>query len=81
MTDCGPWVTLGIGAITLVGTAIKLTWWLGDKLDKITTDFTKLVNDHEVKDEDRHRDVVQRLTRVETIVLNGSGERRRSHIV
>ncbi len=79
--DWGPWVTLGIGALTLVGTAIKLTWWLGAKLDLITTAFTKAMSDHEVKDSERHTDVVQRLTQLEAIVLDDPNQRRRRHII
>lgn len=75
MTDWGAWVALGVGMATLgaafIGTAIKLTWWLGAKFD----DITNALNDHELKDEERQSEVLQRITRVETIVLSGSGKR------
>lgn len=75
--DWSHWITLGIGlagaAVTILGTAIKLTWWLGARLDNITTS----IKEHEIKDEERQTEVLQRLTRVETLVLNGG---RRSHI-
>ena len=79
MSDISVWISLGLGLVglglTIVGTAIKLTWWLGDRLDKITTATAAALNDHELKDEERHRDMVERVTRVETIVLNGSVRR------
>jgi hypothetical protein len=37
-----------------------------------------LIDTHELRDQERHEDTIQRLTRVETIVLNGPSRRNRS---
>lgn len=55
-------------AATIIGTAIKLTWWLGERLDKITTATADALGKHEEKDQSRHAEILQRITKVETIV-------------
>lgn len=65
-------MTVGAGALTIaatiIGTAVKLTWWLGERLDRITTATANALVDHEAKDQSRHVEVLQRITKVETIV-------------
>ena len=67
-----PVITLalsGIGvALTLVGAIVKLTWWLGDRFDKVTDGYQEALVEHERRDQSRHEEILQRITIVETIV-------------
>ena len=69
--DWGAWAIIGTSAVglgvTFVATAIKMTWWLGSKLDEIT----------KVGDE-RHAENRERFAKLETAILkNGHSKRRR----
>lgn len=70
MIDLNVWVTLGLGlagvSFTIVGTAIKVTWWLGARLDEITK-----------KGDERHLENRERFARLESAILNGSGRSKR----
>lgn len=80
--DWGAWAIIGTSAVglgvTFVATAIKMTWWLGDRFDKITTSTASSLSAHERKDQERHEENIGRFARLETAILkNGHNKRRR----
>ncbi len=54
---------------------------LDDKIDKradgVTDTLRSLLDTHERRDQERHEDTIQRLTRAETLLLNGHGAPKR----
>jgi hypothetical protein len=80
--DWGALVTLAIGLVgisaTIIGVAIKMTWWVGAKLDSITSNQVISLNAHEIRDQERHAENIERFARLETAILkNGHSKRRR----
>ena len=75
------WISVALwmagSAVTIVATAIKMTWWLGDRLDKITSATTGALNQHEEKDNERHKELLVRITRVETRIEENATRARR----
>lgn len=95
MTDTA-WVALGALAFTIVSCAAGWFWSIilkvGNRLielnDKVEGNravvgnmIRELLDTHERRDQDRHEENVQRLTRLETLVIdNGHHKRRRRAI-
>ena len=75
------WIALGSLAFTVaaavIGTAIRLTWWLSEKFAEVKETYTTGLNEHEAKDQERHEDNLARFSAVEanfaTIIKNGNG--------
>lgn len=75
-----PFIEIGTLVSTIVGTAVWFTWWLGERLDKITTQNMIALHEQDKKTASQFLEVLQRLSRVEAkIDKNGSYERNRSH--
>ncbi len=75
------WIALGsLGftvAAAVIGSAVKLTWWLSEKFAEVKDTYTTGLNEHEAKDQQRHEDNLARFSTVEaklaTIIKNGNG--------
>lgn len=91
MTD-GTWIALATlvamiliavfgGIFNLLSKIGKRFVELGTKIDERTNEirdsFISLLDNHERRDQDRHEETIQRLTRVETIAINGNGHGRK----
>ena len=81
------WVALGaLGftmMVTIIGGAIKMTWWLGAKFGDMKKTVVDMLDGHEIKDQMRHIENVTRFATIETtlgiIAKNGhdkQGKRR-----
>lgn len=83
--DAVAWITLGgvcfTIAVTVIGSAVKLVWWLGEKFREVNRTQSEaltaheekmegLLNDHENKDQERHEENVVRFTAIETVIAN-----------
>lgn len=50
---------------TVIGTAVKTSWYLRDKFIELQKSTHDLLDDHEVKDQSRHNDNLTRFVAVE----------------
>ncbi len=74
------WIALGSLAFTVaaavVGSAVRLAWWLSEKFAEVKDTYTTELNEHEAKDQQRHEDDLARFSAVAaklaTIIRNGN---------
>jgi len=63
------WITLGGAAFTIaatiIGAAVKLTWWLSDQFADLKKTQANMLEEHEAKDQERHTDNTGRLSTME----------------
>lgn len=64
--------TVIIGGIAMI---VRGVYWLHREFAAIKAEFNKILDDHEIKDQERHEDNLQRFTRLETLVINGHKEK------